>query len=52
MIPCQEALVPALQCLRCGRLIPRTGVRSIRPSRADERAILRAARRQKMRKAR
>jgi DNA-directed RNA polymerase subunit M/transcription elongation factor TFIIS len=51
MIPCTDALVPALSCLRCGRLVPRTAARSVRASKVDEKALLRAARRQKMRRA-
>ena len=52
MFPCQEALVPCLMCPGCGRLVPITGARPVRASRANERAILRAARRQKMRRER
>ncbi|HUC74237.1 MAG TPA: hypothetical protein VMS04_03060 [Vicinamibacterales bacterium] len=52
MFPCQEALVPCLMCPGCGRLVPITGARPVRASRANERAILRAARRQKLRRER
>lgn len=52
MIPTDEALVPAMGCVDCGRLVPRTGARPVRASRSDERALLRAERRQQMRKAR
>jgi hypothetical protein len=50
MIPCTDALVPAMSCLRCGRLVPRTGARSVRASRQDEKALMRAARRYQMRR--
>lgn len=50
MMPCQNALVPALKCLHCGRLVPRTTARSVRASKADEKALMRAARRQKARR--
>ena len=53
MVPDSSALVPALACGSCGRLIPRTAVRPIRvKDRADERRqvnkALRASRRQQL----
>ena len=53
MIPDDLALVPAMACVNCGRLVPRTAARGVRiRSRAHERQMLnralRAARRQKM----
>jgi hypothetical protein len=50
MIPCTDALVPALRCLGCERLVPRTGVKSARVTRQEEKALERAARRQKARR--
>lgn len=48
MVPDSSALVPALGCINCGRLIPRTMARSVK---GDPRAVkraMRAARRQKL----
>jgi DNA-directed RNA polymerase subunit M/transcription elongation factor TFIIS len=50
MIPCTDALVPAMKCLGCGHLVPRTRARAVRASTADEKALMRAARRQQMRR--
>jgi hypothetical protein len=50
MIPCTNALVPALSCLGCGRLVPVTRARPVRASRGAEKALLRAARRQAARR--
>lgn len=53
MVPDDTALVPALGCLNCGRLIPRTGITYARKRKASDRAELnrvkRAARRMKAR---
>ena len=52
MIPCTDALVAAMSCLHCGRLVPRTEARAVRYTKQDEKALMRAARRQQMRRAR
>ena len=52
MIPCTDALVPAMKCLGCGHLVPRTEARAVRYTKQDEKALMRAARRQQMRRAR
>ena len=48
-VPAPEALVPALGCERCGRLVPVTGVKHKAGKRELNRA-LRAARRKRMAK--
>jgi hypothetical protein len=50
MAPAHGALVPAMGCVSCGRLVPRTDAPRVRLSRAEEKAVLRAARRAKMRR--
>ena len=55
MVPSDDAIVPALGCLGCGRLIPLTAVRSVQVrSKSDERRLLnralRGQRRVEMRK--
>jgi hypothetical protein len=49
MVPSSQGLVPAMECVNCGRLVPRTRARPVRMSRVEEKAMLRAARRQKLR---
>jgi hypothetical protein len=50
MIPYVGALVPAMGCVDCGRLVPRTGARSVKATKQDEKALMRAARRRAMRR--
>lgn len=51
MVFCTSSLVPAMACLGCGHVVPVTRARPVRASRADEKALERAARRERMKRA-
>ena len=51
MVPDPTAIVPALGCLGCKRIIPMSGVRVAKADRKDVNRALRAARRRRMREA-
>ena len=50
MAPAAEAIVPALECTSCGRLIPITGARSPKVGNRELKRAMRGARRLKMRR--
>ena len=48
MLPVLDALVPALGCVNCKRVIPQTSIRGARTDKAAVNRALRAARRSRM----
>ena len=48
MVPAPDAIVPALGCMKCKRLIPATSVKHVKGNKAQLNRVLRSARRQRM----
>lgn len=46
MVPAPDAIVPALGCIKCKRLIPATAVKAVKGNKASLNRVLRSARRQ------